>query len=532
MESPCSRRALLGSLAAVGGASLLAGRSAAARHPARRYHYCLNAHEVNGSPELLTRIGEAGVTDIWLAAYFYGWWFSTPEEIAATSRALEDRGFTPHVINVPLGHPGDSLGAREGAAVPLSPPQHWRVARRPDASIYSGTSLHTPAVEENCAAVRALEAAGARDVFLDDDFRLATSPGTIGGCFCDDCRREFLEPRGWGQAEWEGLLQAVGARTPCRELSDWLDFWCDRLTGMFRAMEAAARGVRLGPMVMYLGAEKAGIRLADYRDRPFRVGELMFDDSSFGSVKGKTDELFSALFHRRYAAPELAFSETTAYPADRLSAANMAAKLSVSLLADVRNTMYMSGLTPFPESHWETLGPAMAESARLHERTAGHRARGPLKHYWGEAARTVGDDNPFSLFLALGLPFEVVDTWPSEGWAFLSDADARGAPEPALEGGATLLAREGRGLERTGLRATGEDLTALFALKREVVASLTGVPYIAEETPVVLAWYPSARCALAWNLTEAPCRVTLVRDGVTLATLDLPALGVRLAEVP
>ena len=51
---------------------------------------------------------------------------------------------------------------------------------------------------------------------------------------------------------------------------------------------------------MYLGAEKAGIRLADYADVPFRVGEFMFDDESFNPVKGKTDELFSSLFHRRF----------------------------------------------------------------------------------------------------------------------------------------------------------------------------------------------------------------------------------------
>jgi len=112
-------------------------------------------------------------------------------------------------------------------------------------------------------------------------------------------------------------------------------------------------------MVMYLGAEKAGIRLADYRDVPFRVGELMFDDGSFGLVKGKTNELFSSLFHRRFARPELAYSETTAYPANRLSAENMAAKLAVSTLSDVRNTMYMSGLTAFPREHWHTLVPKL-----------------------------------------------------------------------------------------------------------------------------------------------------------------------------
>ena len=66
----------------------------------------------------------------------------------------------------------------------------------------------------------------------------------------------------------------------------------------------------------------------------------MFNDKSFAPVKGKTDELFSSLFHRRFVSPELAYSETTAFPADKLSASNMAAKLSVSLLSDVHNTMF------------------------------------------------------------------------------------------------------------------------------------------------------------------------------------------------
>ena len=73
-------------------------------------------------------------------------------------------------------------------------------------------------------------------------------------------------------------------------------------------------------------------------------------------VKGKTDELFSSLFHRRFVAPELAYSETTAYPANSLSLANKVAKLAVSTISDVRNTMFMCD---FPKDHWSTLAPAM-----------------------------------------------------------------------------------------------------------------------------------------------------------------------------
>jgi hypothetical protein len=32
---------------------------------------------------------------------------------------------------------------------------------------------------------------GVDRVFLDDDFRIADSPGTIGGCFCNQQLEEF-----------------------------------------------------------------------------------------------------------------------------------------------------------------------------------------------------------------------------------------------------------------------------------------------------------------------------------------------------
>ncbi len=496
---------------------------------ARRYHLCLSPAEIARTPELLDTVREAGVTDIWLAAFLYGYWYCEPRDLKTTARVVEEHGLSPHVINVPLGHPGDSLGARDGET-PLSPPSHWRLARRANGSTYSGTSLHAPAMAENAKALRAIARAGFREVFLDDDYRLAPSPGEIGGCFCDDCRDAFLKLHGWGASEWESLLGAVSERRLTPELEAWIEHWCDQLTGAFRAMQAAAPAIDLGNMVMIMGAEKAGIRLADYSDALFRVGEGQFSDGPFGSVKGKTDELFSALFHRRFAAPERAFSESTAYPCDQLSAPNMAAKLSVSLLSDVRNTMFMSGLTPFPATHWETLGPAMAESARLHDRVAGHAPRGPFKHFWGKHGRYVSEDRPFSLFLALGVPFEVTNERAGDGWTFLGDADARAFASQCSPRGSALVIRRGAAAPHPGWTTVDEDLSALFAFRRSVLPRLRGVPHIAEETPVVLAWHPTARRAIAWNLTEEARRVTLVRDGVELTKLWLSPLGVALAE--
>ena len=523
-----SRRSFLGKCGASGAAALtIPAHAGDAPSQVRSYHLSISPDSLRADPELLDLAHHAGVTDVWLTGFLYGHWISPLEEFFPHWRQkIERRGMSAHLINVPFGHPGDSLGAKSGN-VPLTPPEHWRLAVRPDGTTYAGTSLHPPSTEENCAAMRRIQAAGVKRVFLDDDFRLARGPGVIGGCFCPEHKREFLREAALGEAAWQDLVAAAARRELTRILRDWVEFQCNQLTACFLAQKRIAPGVQLGTMVMYMGSEKAGIRLTDYRDVPFRVGEFMFNDRSFAPVKGKTDELFSCLFHRRFARPELAYSETTAFPADQLSARNMAAKLTVSTLSDVRNTMFMSGLTPFPRQHWQTLAPAMKQHAELHRKIAGHRPHGPFKHYWGEASRYVGDDNPFSLFLALGVPFEVTDELARDGMTFLSDADARTigtSPTP----GTALLARPQANLPRS-IRPIPESLSELFAWKREILPRLKAVPYVEGEVPVVCAWFPTARAVLVWNLNERREEIIL-RLGTSRRVAAVEGLGVVLME--
>ena len=169
----------------------------------------------------------------------------------AVGRTNRRRGLAAHVINVPLGHPGTGSSK-------------WPLGTRPDGSTYTGTSLHEPATEENCQAVRELRAIGIDRVFLDDDFRLAQSPGMIGGCFCPDHKQEFLQRTGFGDAQWSELLDAVQQRRLTPTLRAWVEYTCDQLTACFRSQQKATPDMQLGIMVMYLGAEKAGIRLTDY----------------------------------------------------------------------------------------------------------------------------------------------------------------------------------------------------------------------------------------------------------------------------
>ena len=520
------RRGFLASCAAAGAVSLM-GRAtgeAGDSGPARRYHLSISPDALDADPDLLSIVRRAGVTDLWLTGFLYGYWYYPLEKTVDWRRRVEAAGMAAHIINVPLGHPGDSLGAKSGN-MPLTPPNHWKLGVRPDDSTYAGTSLHDPATAENAEAMKKVQAAGFKRVFVDDDFRLARGPGVIGGCFCDEHKKRFLESRGYKDPQWAELLDAVKNRNLTDVLRTWLEFTCDELTASFRAQQAAAPETRLGIMIMYMGAEKAGIRLADYRSTPFRVGELMFDDDSFTPVKGKTNELFSALFHRRYARPELAYSESTAYPADRLSAKNMAAKLAVSTLSDVRNTMFMSGVTAFPRTHWDTLGPAMKRHIRIHERVAGHTPRGPFKHFWGEHGRKVSGDNTYSLFLAAGVPFEVCDEPPGDGWTFLGEADAHGLANILKPGHTRWVAP----VESGTAQVVPESLPALFALKKEILPQLKNTPFIEEDKPAVCAWYPTARIALIWNLSEQKETLTL-RTANETRPIEIDGLDVALID--
>ena len=475
----------------------------------RRFQLAVSPEARLAEPDLPAAARAAGVSDVWIGAYLYGHWYYPPERIAAERRAWERAGFRVHAIQVPLGHPGDSLGSVSGQP-PLIPPSHWKPGVDSEGKRFWGTSLHEPAAAENARAISRIAALGVRRAFLDDDFRLARGPGVIGGCYCHAHWEEFARRCGYGPAVRGQLIEAVRARRLDAVLRNWVEYNCDQLTECFRTIQEAAGELELGIMVMYLGSEKAGIRLEDYRGAPFRVGELMFDDRSFGRVKGKTDELFSALFHRRFTEPERAYSETTAFPSDRLSARNMAAKLVISTLADVRNTMFMSGLKPFPLAHWETLGPAMRKQAAIHARVAGHAPRGPFKHWWGTAARYVGDDKPYSLFLASGVPFEVCHEPPREGWTFLCDADAGSVRPPA------------EALTRSTLPET---LESLYAFKNRIRAKLENVPFVEDDKPVVCSWLPSARRVLLWNLAESRETFSLFYRGtrrqVAAEALDL-----------
>jgi hypothetical protein len=533
-----SRRAFLAATGTAGSAIFCgdvarAFASDASRPSKRRtFQVSISPDGLDMEPGLLDLYRSVGVSDVWVTGFLYGYWHYPIETMEKWRREAEKRGIAAHVINVPLGHPGDSLIAPKGG-VPLTPPPYWSTAVLPNGAKYCGTSLHPPATEENVAAMKRLAATSVKKIFLDDDFRLARSPGMIGGCFCKEHKAQFLKRGGYPESAWKELLDDVNGRRLTPVLRAWTEFLCDQLTACFRAQQAAAPAIQLGPMIMYMGAEKAGIRLADYRDTIVRIGECHFSDGDFGTVKGKCDELFSVLFHRRFFAPERSYSETTAFPAAALSAKNLAAKLVISTIADVRHTMFMSGLTPFPRDRWDTLAPAIKRESAFHDQLAGHAPRGPLKHYWGERGRLISDDNPYSLFLAMGVPFEVTETPAADGFTFLGDFDAAAVqPKEAKSSNATFIVRSGSAqaaTPATGFRIVPESLPELFKLKREIVSKLDNTPYVEQDAPVVCAWYPTARCVLLWNLSDRREELT-VRCGDQRRNVSVGGLESAIVE--
>lgn len=493
----------------------------------RRFHISLQAEAWLKNPELISIMKDAGITDVWMGSYLQGKWYHTPKELRKSADFLKSKGFNAHVLTVPLGHPGNAIDPSDDSWSEKK--ENWLNACDYDGSLYSGTSIHSPVVQDNIEAHKLLADEGFDVLFLDDDFRLGKYPGKIGGCFCDDCKSEFLKIYGYGATDWEFLIDSVANRNPTKVLRSWIEYICDKEYDMFVALQKATPQMDIGIMVMYLGSEKAGIALDKYHDVPFRVGELMFGDKDFGRVKGKTDELFSALFHMRFVKPELAYSESTTYPQDALSAKNMAAKLSVSLFSDVHNTMFMSGLQPFPIEYWETLAPAMKKSARLHEEIAGLKPKGPFKHFWGWDSRLVGTDQPFSLFLASGIPFEVVDELTADGWIFLSNEDAKSVVEGRVMARSNnLIVRKEAEVAGDNFIQMDETLNDIFAFKRRIIPTFKDIPYVDGDLPVVFSWYPTAGKALLWNVNEQKQDFKVKRNGKTLHSVTVEGLDIIL----
>ncbi|MDD3470192.1 MAG: hypothetical protein PHE53_09485 [Thermoguttaceae bacterium] len=488
----------------------------------RTYHLSVGCDTVNQSEELPLLWKEAGVTDLWLTTWLYGHYHATWDSFDAAIAKTRTLGMTPHLLSVPFGHPTPYEQGKGNF------PDGWKPVERFDGRKGWGISCHAPA-DQDCAAMNRFLADrfGCCDHFLDDDFRFADSPNEIGGCVCPECRVAFLQATGIPESRWDELI--IGLRqnedTPLVRL--WVDYQCDQLSAIFRRIRDATPQMDLGIMVMGMGSERAGIRLDDYRDCLFRVGEWMFNDQQYDPIKNKTIELFSVLLHRRFASPGRSFSETTICPENALSKENMASKLAFSTFADVRNTMFMCGI---PASYWPFFALRMKKEARYHEMLAGKKLTGPFKHYWGKAGRYLAGYDAYSLFMALGVPFEVSDTLAEDGWTFLGDHDANTVERGEIHSPGTLCVARGNSATNRFIQVD-ETFESLFAFRKTIIPTLQQerIPYIEEETPVVLGWYPESHAMLLWNVEKTP-KTVHIRYGTVSTPVEISALETVLLQ--
>ncbi|MBR0225794.1 MAG: hypothetical protein IJL92_07035 [Thermoguttaceae bacterium] len=455
---------------------------------------------------------EAGVADLWLNPYHVGVFPDEANFDRAVRRSL-DAGYRVHFISVPVGHPGSQ------------PPEALRARWKPyehfNGATAWGVSVHEGCAEECVKSTRVIaDKYGPCDLFLDDDFRFALQPENVGGCVCPSCKADFMRKSGFSEPRWDALLADLRASKDTKDARTWLDYFCDRMTQTFRDAQAIAPEIDLGVMVMGMGSEKAGLRLDDYRGALFRVGEWMFTNAQYDSTKNKTIELYSVLFHRRFVEPGRAFSETTII--QDLSAENYVSKLSYSTLGDVRNTMFMC---PIPASYWSLIAPRMKKEKKFHSYLYGAKARGPFKHFWGLADRYCAGYNAYSLFLATGVPFEVCDELPKDGWTFLGDYSAQEMERGELHSPGTQCVARVRS-ETGRFQQVPETFEELFKFRRAILPKLQegGIPYVEEETPVVLGWYPDADACYLFNAEKQDKDVTLrwgaQKLAMTLKSLD------------
>lgn len=502
----------------------------------RRFHICTNCDVLDADVDYPLLWKNSGITDVWICLWFYGFFPYPWEKVDLYLERLKTAGLTPHFTAVPFCHNGGSLLPNDPNSFPNLPPQYWKRAKRFNGSENWGFSWHAPADDELRDSTEfILKKYGPFDYFLDDDFRFANTPADIGGCVCDDCRRDFLQKSAFPASRWDELLEDWQENRDTPLLRSWVDYTCDKLTYCFKKTANALPEVDLGIMVMFMGSERAGIRLNDYKGHLFRVGEMMFDDSWFGQVRNKARELFCSLFHRRFCSPGRAFSETTGYPIDRLSPRNMAAKLTVSTLSDVRNTMFMSGLPEIPASYWPVLAPRMKKEAEIHNRITGRRPTGPFKHFWGTADRYISGDQAYCLFLLTGVPFEVCESLSPEGWTFLGDASAdemdRGA---LLSPGTVCIARIASDSGR--FQKINESFETLFEFRRSLLDGFRNkkIPYIEEEIPFVLGQYTlndgTPDLLVLWNVNEEEKTVHL-RIGENVKVITVAPLDSELVSV-
>lgn len=366
--------------------------------------------------ELLLIMKVAGVDQFWLHGYFFGHMATPIPEMIQAKERLEAFGFEVAVINVPIGHPGNSANP-DDPTLDFSLPVSWRYRiDRLGNPVYFCADIEAVMIEESAAAMHELKAAGFTQVLMDDDLRQGNWGAEIEGCYCEYCLAEFNE--GWQHNETrESLGQRLDSIEITTELQDWVAFQCSKVTQYMSAM--AIPGIELGTMVMADGDERHGLDLAEIQaavpDCFFRVGEHQFNDDTFGNPNGKSWEYISTLKHLNRIPRDKAYSETTVFPDRALTAENLVYKAKMALALGIPNIMVMSGLCVIQADYWAVWTEALDDMKKMDEQCYPTERVYPVHLLYGTHGVYQEPLYPSPLPVLSGLPVKPVRADESDG---------------------------------------------------------------------------------------------------------------------
>lgn len=342
------------------------------------FSYDIGARTVMEDPrigEILSAIYRAGVRRMELMGYFYGHMEAETETMLRAKKRLEEAGFSVGVINLPVGHPGNSLNP-DDPDLDLALPAHWRYRQDEQGrEVYYCGCVNDALVRDNRAAMQTLTQMGFERVFFDDDLRMGNAGTAIEGCFCPDCMRAFSERV--GESVSREQLRAALHRADAFEnplVQAWMDYNCEKIVHFLSDMRIP--GVQLGTMIMYKGDRRHGLdipaMLKAIPDLMIRVGEAHFCDADFDTPIGRQEVAQSIALHSGLVKNrDLLYSESTVFPARALSKENWIERMRLEIDCGLRHLFLMSGTWLIEPDYWRALADAQQElaerAARLDE---------------------------------------------------------------------------------------------------------------------------------------------------------------------
>ncbi|MFC5402831.1 hypothetical protein [Cohnella soli] len=506
--------------------------------------------EVEG-PKVIAMMKEARVDTIWLWGYFYGSTWSSLETIAEAGRIARSHGFEAAIIQLPVGHPGNSLNPDDDA-IRLKIPDHWRY--REDSAgkpkYYIG-DIEPVMVRENVESIVALRDAGFTRFMMDDDLRLGELGDEIQGCFCDICVSEFGRASGRTLTR-ESLVQALQDKADTVLMKEWVGYNCSKVTNMMKEMNVP--GVELGIMVMHLGDERHGIDMREIQEAipgcEFRVGELHFSDGEFGSPEGKASELLGIQYHLNLVGRERTVSETTVFPPKSLNENNLICKVKIAVSAGISDIYFMSGTWLIEESYWNAWSrqyPAIRQIAEwcdpyeraypVHLAKGTHGAYGEavepplLPYYAGLPVKPVRGNEPDTsgeVLLFFG-DYHIGAEWKACFPLYKTVIVDSKAAERNKDVLGKLPANVKIWSHEAGTLPAETEVALLRSELEACEAIASGFPRLTEGTNLALVSLPDRNSVIVMNLEEHS-NAGRLKLGDHQTSIELPALGFALVD--